>query len=73
MWMRQSGEFPRVEIAFRVQRDIPMLIRSTSTSGDYANSSQTKDEEDKNIEEGLTLLMNREPKGNKILVCWTCK
>ena len=47
-----------------------MLTRSASR--DYASSSQTRVEEEHKIEEGLSRLMKREPKGNKIYKCWTC-
>lgn len=47
------------------------LIRSASTSGKYTSISRTKKEgEENNINEGLSLLMKREPEGNKILVCF---
>ena len=62
LWMKQNEEFPRVEAVFSVQRDIRTLTRSASTSGDYASGQVTKREEDNNIEEGISLIMKREPK-----------
>ena len=41
-----------------------------STSGDC---TRVKQEEDKNIDEVLALLMKREPEVETFFACWTCK
>ena len=38
---------------------------STSISGDYASNTRGRIEEDIKIEEGITLLVKRQPKGKK--------
>ena len=50
IWMKQSGEFPRVKTAFSLLRDKPMLRRSESTNGNYASSNRTRQEEDNKID-----------------------
>ena len=50
-----------------------LLSRSTSVSGDYASNKRSRNEEDKKIEEGIALLLKREPDGKKIYKCWTCQ
>ena len=65
IWMRQSGEFPRVEATFRVLKGMPILIRIESTNGDYTSRNQTKEDEYKKVEEGIILLLKREPRAKK--------
>ena len=45
---------------------------SARTHGDYSNNNISRYEEDRKIEEGITLLVRRELDGKKIVKCWTC-
>lgn len=42
-----------------------------STIRDYATSSRERSEEEKKIEDGISLLVKREPEGKIIFKCWT--
>ena len=44
-----------------------------STSGDFLGNKRVKSKEDKKIDEGIALLVKREPKGKRIFKCYTCK
>ena len=73
MNLRLSGDLPRMETIFSALSVCPTFSRSISMSGDYAGSSRSRNEEDKKIEEGIALLVKREPDGKKIFKCWTCQ
>lgn len=60
-----------METAFSALSILPSLSRNASTNGDYARNNISRSEEDRNIEEGITLLVRRKPDGKKIFKCWT--
>ena len=70
--LRKSRELKRVKIAFSALSVRSCLSRSASTHGDFSSSSKTKFDEDRNIEEGIALLVRREPNGKRNFKCWTC-
>ena len=70
--LRQSRELTRVEITFSALSIWPSFSRSVSTHGDFSSNSRTRFDEDKKIEEGITLLVRRELDGNNIFKCWIC-
>ena len=70
--LRQYGDLTRVEIAFNSLNVWPSFSRSASTHEDFASSSRTRSDEDRRIEEGISLLVRREKDGKKIFKCWTC-
>ena len=49
------------------------LIRSARTSEDYAIDWESKQEEERKIDEGIALLMEIECRHKKDFSCWTCK
>ena len=67
--MRYSRELAIVEMAFSAMSIRPNLSRSTSARGDFSSSSRS--EEDKKIEERITLLVRRDKDGKKIFKCWS--
>ena len=71
--MKQDEKYPRVEIAFNIWRDIPTLTRIASIRWDYSSNQVEKKEEDNKINDLISLLMKKEPKGKKNPFCWTCK
>lgn len=72
MNLRLSRDLPRMETAFSALSVHPTFSRSISVSGDYASSNRSRNEEDRKIELGISLLVKREPDGKKIFKCWTC-
>ena len=68
--LSQSKELTKIEMTFNALNIWPSLSRSTSAKGDF--SSISRDGEDRNIEEGITLLVRREKDGKKIFKCCTC-
>ena len=64
--LRQHGELTIVETNFGAISDCPCLSRSASTNEDCASSNKSRYEEDIKIEEGITLIVRREPNGKKV-------
>ena len=60
----------RIETNFSVLNIWPSLSRSTNSRGYFASSSGS--DKDKQIEEGVALLVRREKDVKKIFKCWTC-
>ena len=59
--IRQSGDLAWVEIAFSTLNIWPNLTRSASICGDFGSGSRA--DEDKKIEEGISLLVRRQKDG----------
>ena len=68
--LRQYAKLARVETTFSALNIRSNLTRSTSTRGDFFGISRS--DEDKKIEEGITLLVRKEKDGKKIFKCWNC-
>ena len=68
--LRQSSELTRIEIAFSSLNIQPSSSRSTSARGDFSSSSIF--DEDRKIEEGVSILVRREKGGKIFFKCWTC-
>ena len=64
--LKQSRDLTRVETTFSTLSVHPSL---SSTSGDYTSSIRSIFKEDRNIEEGIALLVKRELDGKKIFEC----
>lgn len=56
-----------------MQKDKRVLTKSASTSVDFARIVSDISEEDKKIDEALSLIAKREPRGKKAFACWHCK
>lgn len=70
--LKKSKDLPKVEITFTALSVHPFLSRSTNTSGDDARSNWSKSKEDRRVEEGIVILVSREPDGERIFKCWNC-
>ena len=62
----------RVETTFSALNVQPSLSRSERANGDYASRNRSRSEEDRKIEEGISMFVRREPNGKKKFKCWTC-
>lgn len=61
-----------METTFSALSAHPSLSRSARFIGDYASSRRSRFEEDRRIEEGIVLIVRREPNGKRIFKCLTC-
>ena len=67
--LKQSGELKKVETTFSALNIKLGLARNTKMHKDIASSSKSIK---KKIQEGVTLLVEREKDGKNIFKCWTC-